>query len=150
MVTTFAHGTSAGDMTASTIRLGYLASGILFGALIAATAVTYFATNKLSTKDYGQDYINSVAAFWLAYILTRPLGASFADGAGKEPRLGGLGRGRRARERRPRRSDPCLGGLPCQDEDRPRAGRVGRVRQDDQACRPIRQKALACRLTLLR
>jgi len=43
--------------------------------------------------EYRQDYLNPVAAFWLAYILTRPLGASFADWMGKEPRFGGLGWG---------------------------------------------------------
>ncbi len=79
IMATFALGTAAGDMTASTLRLGYFPSFILFAVLFALPALAYYL--------FG---LNEIAAFWLAYIVTRPLGASFADWLGK-PSLGGLG-----------------------------------------------------------
>lgn len=83
IMATFALGTAAGDMTANTLGLGYLASGILFAGLILVPAVAFFI---LKTKQ--------VATFWAAYILTRPLGASFADWFGVPHDLGGLDLGR--------------------------------------------------------
>ena len=68
VMATFALGTAAGDLTATTLGLGYLASGLLFTALIAVPAV--------ARRWLG---LGEVAAFWAAYVLTRPLGASFAD-----------------------------------------------------------------------
>jgi uncharacterized membrane-anchored protein len=82
VLTTFALGTAAGDMTASTMHLGYLASGMVFAVLIIVPAAAYWRLG-----------LNEVAAFWLAYILTRPLGASFADWFGKPHSIGGLGLG---------------------------------------------------------
>ncbi|GCE23047.1 COG4705 family protein [Dictyobacter kobayashii] len=82
VMATFALGTAAGDMTASTFNLGYLASGVLFAVLIAIPALAYWL--------FG---LNEIVAFWLAYILTRPLGASFADWVGRSRDLGGLGLG---------------------------------------------------------
>ncbi len=82
VITTFALGTAAGDMSASTLHLGYLASGILFAVLIAIPAIGY--------RLFG---LNEIFAFWFAYILTRPLGASFADWVGKPRNVGGLGLG---------------------------------------------------------
>jgi uncharacterized membrane-anchored protein len=79
---TFALGTAAGDMTASTLGLGYFASGVLFSVLIAAPAIAF--------ARFG---LNAIAAFWIAYILTRPLGASFADWMGVPPARAGLGLG---------------------------------------------------------
>lgn len=76
---TFALGTAAGDMTASTLQLGYLVSGILFTILICFPAVIYLKTKR-----------HEILWFWLAYILTRPLGASFADWFGKPHSAGGL------------------------------------------------------------
>jgi uncharacterized membrane-anchored protein len=81
VVTTFALGTAAGDMTASTLNLGYFASGLLFAVLFALPALGYWRVG-----------LNGIAAFWFAYIVTRPLGASFADWSGKST-LGGLGLG---------------------------------------------------------
>ena len=81
VIATFALGTAAGDFTAATLNLGYLASGMLFAVLFFAPAVAY----RLG-------WLNEVAAFWFAYIMTRPLGASFADWFGK-PFLDGLGLG---------------------------------------------------------
>ncbi|HEY1348939.1 MAG TPA: hypothetical protein VGF67_04865 [Ktedonobacteraceae bacterium] len=78
---TFALGTAAGDLAAATLKLGYFSAGLLFVALFATPALTY----QLSG-------LNAIVAFWLAYIMTRPLGASFADWFGKSS-LGGLGLG---------------------------------------------------------
>lgn len=82
VMATFALGTAAGDMTAYTLSLGYFVSGLLFIALVFIPAVAYWR--------FG---LGEVAAFWLAYILTRPIGASFADWTGKTHKVGGLGWG---------------------------------------------------------
>lgn len=82
IMATFALGTAVGDMTASTLKLGYLNSGILFAALFALPAVGYFLFK-----------LNPIVAFWFAYVMTRPLGASFADWFGKEKQYSGLGWG---------------------------------------------------------
>lgn len=93
VVTTFALGTAAGDMTATTLRFGYLASGILFATLIALVTVLHYIFKGFLATEHQKLPRNAVAAFWLAYILTRPLGASFADWFGKAPQIGGLGWG---------------------------------------------------------
>jgi uncharacterized membrane-anchored protein len=82
VMATFALGTAAGDMTATTMHLGYLLSGIVFAAIIAVPALAYWRL-----------HLNEVVAFWFAYIVTRPLGASFADGMGKPRIVSGLGWG---------------------------------------------------------
>jgi uncharacterized membrane-anchored protein len=82
VITTFALGTAVGDMTATTLKLGYLASGVLFAVLFAVPAIGY--------RFFG---LNEIFAFWFAYIMTRPLGASFADWLGKPQALGGVGLG---------------------------------------------------------
>jgi len=82
VLATFALGTAAGDMTATTLHLGYLASGILFAMAIVIPWLLW--------ARYG---LNPIVAFWAAYILTRPLGASFADWMAVSPQRGGLGWG---------------------------------------------------------
>lgn len=82
VLTTFALGTAAGDMTAVTMHLGYFSSGILFAILITIPAIAYWL--------FG---LNEIFAFWFAYIITRPLGASFADWMGVPGTRGGLGVG---------------------------------------------------------
>jgi len=82
VLTTFALGTAAGDMTATTMNLGYFFSGVIFASLIAIPAIGYW--------KFG---LNEIFAFWFAYILTRPLGASFADWMGVPVSRGGLGIG---------------------------------------------------------
>ncbi|CAM5301404.1 hypothetical protein AB0M94_23025 [Streptomyces xanthochromogenes] len=82
VLATFALGTAVGDLTAGTLHLGYLTSGVLFAALIAVPA--------LAGRYLGLD---AVAAFWWAYVLTRPLGASFADWMGVPAGREGLGWG---------------------------------------------------------
>ena len=82
VVTTFALGTAVGDMTAVTFGLGYLSSGILFAGLIALVAALHYGVKAIMSSEHHPQSANVVLAFWLAYILTRPLGASFADWAG--------------------------------------------------------------------
>ncbi len=82
VVATFAMGTAVGDLTATTFGLGYLASGLLFAAVIAIPAIGYWRLRW-----------NAVFCFWFAYVATRPLGASFADWLGKPKSVGGLGLG---------------------------------------------------------
>jgi uncharacterized membrane-anchored protein len=76
---TFALGTALGDFTATALGLGYLASGILFGVVILMPALAWWR--------FG---LNEVVAFWFAYVVTRPLGASFADYASKSRSVGAL------------------------------------------------------------
>jgi uncharacterized membrane-anchored protein len=79
---TFALGTALGDFTATALGLGYLASGIMFGVIILIPAVAW--------SRFG---LNAVVAFWFAYVVTRPLGASFADYFSKAHSISGLGFG---------------------------------------------------------
>src|SRR3989454_12464900 len=65
---TFALGTAAGDLAAERLSLGYWVSALLFAGTIAAVAVAHYRFR-----------LNAVAAFWIAYVLTRPLGASLGD-----------------------------------------------------------------------
>ncbi len=82
IVTTFALGTAVGDLTAITLHLGYFSSGVLFAVLIALPAIACW--------KFG---FNDILAFWLAYIVTRPLGASFADWIAAPKSRGGLDAG---------------------------------------------------------
>ncbi len=82
VVATFAMGTAVGDFAANTLGLGYLASGLLFAAVITVPAYGYFRGGW-----------NPIFCFWFAYVMTRPLGASFADWMGKSKAVGSLGLG---------------------------------------------------------
>jgi uncharacterized membrane-anchored protein len=79
---TFALGTALGDFTATSLGMGYLASGIVFFVLILVPALAWWG--------FG---LNSIAAFWMAYVVTRPLGASFADYISKPHNISGIGFG---------------------------------------------------------
>ena len=79
VMATFALGTAAGDMTATSLHLGYLVSGLVFAGLISVPALAYRFVN-----------LNATFSFWFAYVVTRPLGASFADWMGKGHHVGGL------------------------------------------------------------
>jgi uncharacterized membrane-anchored protein len=83
VLATFALGTAAGDMTAVSFHLGFFASGILFAVVIAMPALAYWLIG-----------LNEIVAFWFAYIITRPLGASFADWLAVPPSQGGLNLGK--------------------------------------------------------
>jgi uncharacterized membrane-anchored protein len=76
---TFALGTAAGDLVAESLNWGYLLSAIIFAALIGAITLAYYRFK-----------LNAVTAFWLAYILTRPLGASLGDYLSQDRSEGGL------------------------------------------------------------
>jgi uncharacterized membrane-anchored protein len=82
VVATFAMGTAVGDLTAVTFNFGYLGSALLFAGVIAVPAIGYWRLNW-----------NPILCFWVAYVATRPLGASFADWMGKPQSAGGLGWG---------------------------------------------------------
>ena len=79
---TFALGTAAGDLMAESFGLGYLLSAIIFFALIAIVTIAHLRFK-----------LNAVLAFWIAYILTRPLGASIGDYLSQSIVDGGLGLG---------------------------------------------------------
>jgi uncharacterized membrane-anchored protein len=79
---TFALGTAAGDLIAEHLNLGYFNSVLLFAATIAVIVVAWRSAG-----------LNAVAAFWMAYILTRPLGASMGDLLSQARGDGGLGLG---------------------------------------------------------
>ena len=93
VLTTFALGTAAGDMTAVTFGWGYLLSGIMFTGLIMLVTISHYIARGILGLEHRHLSRNAVFAFWLAYILTRPLGASFADWMGKAHAMGGLGIG---------------------------------------------------------
>lgn len=78
---TFALGTAAGDLATEALGLGFKIGVVVFGALIAMTATAYY---------YG---LNAVLAFWIIYILTRPLGASLGDLLSQSRSYGGVGLG---------------------------------------------------------
>jgi uncharacterized membrane-anchored protein len=78
---TFALGTAAGDLATEALGLGFKIGVCVFGALIALTAIAYF---------FG---LKAVPAFWITYVLTRPLGASLGDLLSQSPEYGGVGFG---------------------------------------------------------
>jgi len=79
---TFALGTSAGDLVAERLELGYLPSVGIFAGAIAIVTVAHFRFR-----------LNAILAFWIAYILTRPLGASIGDFLSQPVNETGLGLG---------------------------------------------------------
>ncbi|HEX3520312.1 MAG TPA: hypothetical protein VHT29_14860 [Solirubrobacteraceae bacterium] len=81
VLATFALGTAAGDLTAISLNLGFFQSAVLFAVIIAVPALAWWRAS-----------LNPIVAFWGAYVVTRPLGASFADGFSKSTH-GGLGLG---------------------------------------------------------
>lgn len=82
ILVTFALGTAAGDYLAETLAIGYWKSALMFAAAIGVIALAHFR--------FG---LNAVAAFWAAYVLTRPLGASIGDWLSQPTADGGLGWG---------------------------------------------------------
>jgi uncharacterized membrane-anchored protein len=82
VLSTFALGTAVGDLTATTFGLGYFWAGVLFVGLICVPLAGWRVVGW-----------NPVASFWFAYVVTRPIGASYADWFGKPASVGGLGLG---------------------------------------------------------
>jgi uncharacterized membrane-anchored protein len=83
ILATFAMGTALGDLTAVNFSLGYFSSGLLFAGIFILPGLAHWIFR-----------LNPIFTFWFAYIITRPLGASFADWMGVPKSLGGLGIGR--------------------------------------------------------
>jgi uncharacterized membrane-anchored protein len=79
---TFSLGTAAGDLVAEEFGLGYLSTGLMFGAVIGFIGLAYYVLN-----------MDGILAFWLVYIFTRPLGASFGDLLSQPSEFGGFGFG---------------------------------------------------------
>src|SRR5579884_2466340 len=82
VLATFAMGTALGDLAAYSLNLGFLSAAIVFAVLFVLPGVAFYALR-----------INGIFAFWAAYVMTRPLGASLADWTGKGRNAGGLGWG---------------------------------------------------------
>jgi uncharacterized membrane-anchored protein len=82
ILVTFTLGTAVGDLAAESLQLGYLNSALAFGGIIALVAFAYYVLKA-----------NAVLTFWIAYILTRPLGASFGDLLSQPVENSGLGLG---------------------------------------------------------
>ncbi|MEO7867258.1 MAG: hypothetical protein ABIU54_06440 [Candidatus Eisenbacteria bacterium] len=79
---TFALGTAAGDLVAESMKLGYLVSALIFAGVIAVVAMLHWRLR-----------LNGILSFWIAYVLTRPLGASIGDYLSQGRDDGGLGLG---------------------------------------------------------
>jgi uncharacterized membrane-anchored protein len=82
VLATFAMGTALGDLLAYQLNLGFFSAGLVFAVLFALPGIAFYAHR-----------VSAVVAFWAAYVMTRPLGASFADWTGKARHAGGLGWG---------------------------------------------------------
>jgi uncharacterized membrane-anchored protein len=78
---TFALGTAAGDLATEALQLGFRVGVVVFGALIALVALAYYRG------------ANPILTFWIAYVLTRPLGASLGDLLSQAQTYGGFGLG---------------------------------------------------------
>ena len=78
----FALGTAGGDLLAEGLSMGYGQSALIFAAAIAVTAIGFY---KFKMKE--------IWAFWIAFILTRPLGASLGDLLSQPISIGGIGLG---------------------------------------------------------
>jgi uncharacterized membrane-anchored protein len=79
---TFALGTAVGDLISEVFGFGYVTTGLIFGVIIAAIAFAHYVLR-----------LDGILAFWLAYIFTRPLGASLGDYLSQPSEYGGLGLG---------------------------------------------------------
>ncbi len=90
---TFALGTAAGDLVAEKFNLGYLTSLLIFAGLIALILLAHYIIKSVLAAEHRHQSRNAVLAFWLAYILTRPLGASIGDYLSSAQGDGGLGLG---------------------------------------------------------
>ena len=79
---TFALGTASGDLLGESVGLGYWLSAVIFGIAILGITLGFYASK-----------LNGILAFWMAYILTRPMGASIGDYLSQASNKGGLGLG---------------------------------------------------------
>ncbi len=90
---TFALGTAFGDLIAEQFSVGYLNSALLFAGVIALITLAHYVVKAVLHVEHKIQSPNAVLAFWLAYILSRPLGASIGDLLSQDRSVGGLGLG---------------------------------------------------------
>ncbi len=90
---TFALGTASGDLVAERFDVGYLNSIFLFAGVIALITIAHYVIKGVLHAEHKMQSPNAVLGFWLAYILTRPLGASIGDYLSQARTDGGLGLG---------------------------------------------------------
>ncbi len=90
---TFALGTASGDLIAEHFSIGYLPSALIFAGAIALITIAHYVVRNVLAPEHRHQSANAVLAFWLAYILTRPLGASVGDYLSQAQSDGGLGLG---------------------------------------------------------
>lgn len=90
---TFALGTASGDLIAEQFKIGYFQSALIFASAIALITILHYVIRSGLALQHRHQSTNSVIAFWLAYILTRPLGASIGDYLSQARADGGLGLG---------------------------------------------------------
>lgn len=90
---TFALGTAAGDLVAEKFNLGYLTALLIFSGVIAVITIARNIAKGVLGIEHRHASSNAVLAFWLAYIMTRPLGASIGDYLSQAQSDGGLGLG---------------------------------------------------------
>jgi len=90
---TFALGTASGDLIAEHFSIGYLPSALIFAGAIALITIAHYVVRGVLALEHRHQSTNAVLAFWLAYILTRPLGASIGDYLSQTHDDGGLGLG---------------------------------------------------------
>jgi len=93
ILVTFALGTAASDFAAEALKLGYMTALLIVAGMIALVTVVYYLVRTASGDAKRGEPTNSVVAFWLAYILARPLGASIGDYMSENQSAGGLGIG---------------------------------------------------------
>lgn len=90
---TFALGTASGDLIAEQFKIGYLPSALIFAGAIALITISHYVVRGMLALEHRHQSTNAVIAFWAAYILTRPLGASIGDYLSQAHKDGGLGLG---------------------------------------------------------
>jgi uncharacterized membrane-anchored protein len=90
---TFALGTASGDLIAERFSVGYWHSALLFGAAIAAITIAHYVVRAVLNAEHRMQSPSAILAFWLVYILTRPLGASVGDYLSQGRDDGGLALG---------------------------------------------------------
>ncbi len=90
---TFSLGTASGDLIAEQFKIGYSPSALIFAGVIALVTAAHYAVRGMLALEHRHQSTNAVLAFWLAYIFTRPLGASIGDYLSQARADGGLGLG---------------------------------------------------------
>jgi uncharacterized membrane-anchored protein len=90
---TFALGTASGDLIAEQFNIGYFPSALILAGVIVLITVVHYIVRAVLSLEHRHQSTNAILAFWLAYILTRPLGAAIGDYLSQAHEDGGLGLG---------------------------------------------------------